>query len=183
MFDLEQKVAKTAKVSRPDRESSLPLRPSVKSIQRISRPFVLFEVHSHVKAVAAASHRFRSPHRKRKCAGRTDSILESCPPNEFDRDYHSGKTAKASVPKIDRSETGVSRLQNGQERLAWRRIYARGRDLLLPGLCGRHRLHMRLRRETRLLTPGTKAYAGRAASGRAALRRACTEGRTKRRTR
>jgi hypothetical protein len=30
-------------------------------------------------------------------------------------DYRNWKTANPSFPKIDRSETGVSRLQNGQE--------------------------------------------------------------------
>jgi len=50
-------------------------------------------------------------------------------------------------------------------------------------LCRRHRLHMRRCRNPGLLTSGTKAYAGRAASGRAALRCTGTAGRTERRTR
>ena len=36
----------------------------------------------------------------------------------------------------------MPRLQNDQERLAWRRIHTRWRNLLLPGLRGRNRLHV-----------------------------------------
>ena len=126
--------------------------------------------------------RFTASFKRRTAATRAKvplesiSTVESCLRSELDRDYRNAKAAKPSFPEIDRSETGVSGLQNGQERLAWRRIYARRRDLLLPGVCRGHRLHMRRCRNRGLLTSRTKAYAGRAASGRAALRRAGAEG-------
>src|SRR5947209_19165297 len=87
--------------------------------------------------------------------------------------------AKISCAEID-SGAGVSRLQNEEERVAGRRLHPRRRNLLLPGLRRRHPLHLRHRRENGLLPPGTETHTGGAASGRAALRSTCTEGRTER---
>jgi phage FluMu protein Com len=45
----------------------------------------------------------------------------------------------------------VPRLRHDKEPVAWRRIYTRRRNLLLPGLCGRHRLHLQRNYPARFL--------------------------------
>src|SRR5205807_4498085 len=100
---------------------------------------------------------------------RTDTMFEIRPTNS--EHYENGKKAKRTCAEID-SGAGVSRLQNEEERVAGRRLYPRRRNLLLPGLRGRRRLHLRHRRQNWLLPPRTETDKGRAASRRAALQRA-----------
>ena len=123
--------------------------------------------------------------RKRKCPGRTDIIFGKVPPNEPAKDCTDRKIAKpCSIPKIEiTAAAGMPRLQNDQKRLARRRIQPRWRNLLLPGLRGRYRLHMPRCRQTGFLAPGSETNASQTASRRAALGRAGATRRTERRTR
>ena len=77
----------------------------------------------------------------------------------------------------------VPRLRNDQEQMAWRRIYTRRRNLLLPGLCGRHRLHLRWRGPIGLLPRRAETHPGRTTFGRTTRGSSRASGRTQRRTR
>src|SRR5438874_4520427 len=71
--------------------------------------------------------------------GRTDFMLKRRPPHPSHDENR--REAKISFAEID-SGAGVFRLQNEEERVAGRGLYPRGRNLLLPGLRGRHWLHL-----------------------------------------
>src|SRR2546423_15521057 len=107
--------------------------------------------------------------------GRTDTMFETRPTNP--RPYENGKKAKRSFAEID-SGAGLSRLPNEEERVAGRRLHLRRRNLLLPGLRRRHRLHLPYRRQDRLLPPWPETDEGRNASRRATLRRPPPQRRT-----
>src|SRR5438270_13788871 len=100
--------------------------------------------------------------------GRTDFMLKRRPPHPSHDENR--REAKISFAEID-SGAGMSRLQNEEERVAGRGLYPRGRNLLLPGLRGRRWLHLRHRRQDRLLAPRPETDEGRVASWLATRRR------------
>src|SRR5512134_1762788 len=64
----------------------------------------------------------------------------------------------------------LSELQDAQERMAGRRIHISEPVVLLPGLCGRDRLHVRGSWRTRLLARRSESHEVGAAAWQAAIR-------------